>query len=45
MIQRNLFMKQKHTTDLENELMVSGVGGGRMGRRDREFGIDMSIML
>ena len=27
MIQRNLFMKQKHTTDLENELIVSGVGG------------------
>ena len=25
--------------------MVAGGGGGRMGRRDREFGIDMYILL
>ena len=35
---------QNRLTDLGNELLVAGVGE-RMGRRDREFGMDMHTQL
>ena len=43
MVQMNL-QNRRRLTDLENNLMVAG-GGGRMGGRDREFGIDMYTLL